>query len=143
MTSRPSRIVSEKARREAAVTTASLPLHEVQRIHRIAEESARRHPSAASTQCLYVIEVERLDPSIAYDFYVGQTAHTPEHRLQQHSGGTPTAGQDFRRGRTRAVRLRYDLMAGLPRFHDRDSAEQAEKLLTEIVTRYIGPAYSR
>ena len=64
--------------------------------------------------------------------YVGQTAHTPEHRFEQHkAGGKLAAPKPHRFG----VRLRYDLMEGLGPFSTRKDAEAAEKAVAEALER--------
>jgi hypothetical protein len=64
--------------------------------------------------------------------YVGQTAHTPEHRFEQHkAGGKLAAGKPHRYG----VRLRQDLMKGIGPFATRGEAETAEKLVAAALTK--------
>ena len=76
---------------------------------------------------MYVIELSRscvTRPCALAPVYVGQTAHTPEHRFAQHkAGGRLAAGKPHKYG----VRLRYDLMTGIGPFATRREAEQAEK----------------
>jgi hypothetical protein len=76
---------------------------------------------------IYVIELSRectTEACALAPVYVGQTAHTPEHRFEQHkAGGRLAAGKAHRFG----VRLRYDLMKGIGPFTTRQEAEQAEK----------------
>jgi hypothetical protein len=76
---------------------------------------------------VYVIELSReciTEPCALAPLYVGQTAHTPEHRFQQHkAGGMLAAGKPHRFG----VRLRYDLMERIGSFTTRKDAEQAER----------------
>ena len=75
---------------------------------------------------VYVIELARTCVTVpcAYaPLYVGQTAHSPEDRFEQHkAGGKLAAGKPHRFG----VRLRYDLMKGIGRFKTRKEAEAAE-----------------
>ena len=117
-----------------------IPAHEITRLHVLAEESARRAKSTRSPRHLYVIRIERRHPSINFDFYVGQTGRTPEIRLKQHRTGYKAA-KCFRKSRALALGLSYDLMWELPRFFDDDSAKLAEKFLTQIITKYVGPAH--
>jgi hypothetical protein len=91
---------------------------------------------------LYVIEVERLDPSLRYEFYVGVTSTSAERRLAQHQEGGDKAWRQFRNGRGRAVRIRYDLMEGLPKFRSEDVAKAAEGTLARVISANVGPAYS-
>ncbi len=123
-----------------ASRTHLIPVHEITRLHALAEKAAEHAKSTLSARHLYVIEVKRLHPSVNFDFYVGQTGRTPEIRLEQHRTGYKAA-KCFRRGRALARGLSYDLMWELPRFFDDDSAKQAEKLLTQIITKYVGPAH--
>jgi hypothetical protein len=64
--------------------------------------------------------------------YVGQTAHTPEQRFQQHkAGGKLAASKPHKFG----VRLRLDLMDGIGPFATRREAERAEQALAEALQR--------
>jgi hypothetical protein len=87
----------------------------------------RRATSAPRRYCVYVIELTRdcvSKPCALAPVYVGQTAHTPEHRFEQHrAGGKLAAGKAHRFGK----RLRYDLMKGIGPFSTRREAEAAEK----------------
>ena len=91
----------------------------------------RRRPS---TYSVYVIELARActkKPCALAPVYVGQTAHTPEHRFAQHkAGGKLAAGKPHRYG----VRLRYDLMKIGP-FATRKEAELGEKAVAEALTK--------
>lgn len=64
---------------------------------------------------VYIIQLSRdavPEPCALAPLYVGQTAHTPEHRFAQHQqGGRLAAGMAHRFGE----RLRYDLMKGVGR----------------------------
>jgi predicted GIY-YIG superfamily endonuclease len=93
--------------------------------------SARRKPSYT----VYIIELSRActrRPCALAPLYVGQTAHTPEQRFEQHkAGGKLAAGTPYRYGR----RLRYDLMKGIGPFASRAAAEQAEKAVAEALEK--------
>jgi predicted GIY-YIG superfamily endonuclease len=93
--------------------------------------SARRKPSYT----VYIIELSRActrRPCALAPLYVGQTAHTPEQRFEQHkAGGKLAAGKPYRYGR----RLRYDLMKGIGPFASRAAAEQAEKAVAEALEK--------
>lgn len=91
---------------------------------------------------LYVIEVDPVDPSLGYRFYVGMTSSSPERRLAQHQAAGDKAWRQFRNGRGRAVRLRYDLMEGLPTFRTAEAAKAAEGTLARVITANVGRAYS-
>ena len=84
---------------------------------------------------IYIIELSRACTTKACalaPLYVGQTAHTAEHRFEQHkAGGKLAAGKPHRYGR----RLRYDLMKGIGPFTSRKEAEQAEKAVAEALER--------
>lgn len=75
---------------------------------------------------IYVIELEReagprglqLPP-----LYVGQTAHSPDHRFGQHKEGGRLANTKVARF---GVRLRPDLFAHIPKYTSRADAELAE-----------------
>ena len=88
----------------------------------------------SSTYCVYVIELSRActkKPCALAPVYVGQTAHTPEHRFAQHkAGGKLAAGKPYRYG----VRLRYDLMKIGP-FATRREAEQGEQAVAEALKK--------
>jgi hypothetical protein len=87
------------------------------------------------TYSIYIIELDRTcvkEPCALAPLYVGQTAHTPEHRFAQHkAGGRLAAGKAHRFG----VRLRHDLMAGIGPFTSRRDAEQAERAVAEALER--------
>lgn len=84
---------------------------------------------------IYVIELSRActkTPCALAPVYVGQTAHTPEHRFEQHkAGGMLAAGKPHRFG----VRLRYDLMKGIGPFTSRTAAVKAERAVAAALER--------
>ena len=84
---------------------------------------------------IYVIELSRdcvAEPCALAPVYVGQTAHTPEHRFAQHkAGGMLAAWKPHRFG----VRLRYDLMTGIGPFASRQQAEAAEKAVAAALEK--------
>jgi hypothetical protein len=92
-----------------------------------------RHPGG--TYSVYVIELSRdcvREPCALAPLYVGQTAHSPEHRFEQHkAGGRLAAAKPHRFG----VKLRKDLMKGIGPFTSRADAEAAEKKVAEALTR--------
>lgn len=102
--------------------------------HRSAMTTRRRTP-AARKYCIYVIELSRecvKEPCALAPVYVGQTAHTPEHRFAQHkTGGILAAGKAHKFG----VRLRWDLMKGIGPFASRKEAEAAEKAVARALER--------
>jgi len=84
---------------------------------------------------IYIIELARTcvkEPCALAPLYVGQTAHTPEHRFAQHKAGGKFAA---RKPHKFGVRLRYDLMEGIGPFSTRKNAEAAEKVVAEALVR--------
>jgi hypothetical protein len=88
-----------------------------------------------TTYTVYIIELSRdciSTPCALAPLYVGQTAHTPEQRFDQHkAGGKLAARKPHRFG----VRLRYDLMKGIGQFTSRREAEAAEQAVADALTR--------
>jgi hypothetical protein len=88
-----------------------------------------------------VIELSRncvRKPCALAPVYVGQTAHTPEHRFEQHkAGGKLAAGKPHRFG----TRLRYDLMKGIGPFSTRKEAEAAEKAVAQALEKRGHPVF--
>ena len=85
------------------------------------------------TYSVYVIEIEKLDPSLKFDFYVGSTSKSVQYRLSQHIPGHNLASQIFRHSRGRAKQVRWDLTMDFPKFHTRGAAEKAEGLLARAI----------
>ena len=87
------------------------------------------------TYTIYIIELSRActsKPCALAPLYVGQTAHTAEHRFEQHkAGGRLSAGKPHRYGK----RLRYDLMKDIGPYTSRKDAERAEKAVAEALQR--------
>jgi len=84
---------------------------------------------------VYIIELSRectKRPCALAPLYVGQTAHTPEQRFEQHkAGGMLAAGKAHKFG----VRLRHDLMKGIGPFSTRKEAEAAEKTVANALKK--------
>jgi hypothetical protein len=84
---------------------------------------------------IYIVELDRRCvrvPCALAPLYVGQTAHSPEERFEQHkAGGMLAAGKPHRFG----VRLRYDLMNGIGPFKTRKEAEAAETAVANALER--------
>jgi predicted GIY-YIG superfamily endonuclease len=95
----------------------------------------RRPAGRARTYSVYIIELSRActrEPCALAPLYVGQTAHTPEHRFAQHkAGGMLAAGKPHRFGK----RLRLDRMDGIGPFATRTEAEAAEQAVAEALVR--------
>lgn len=91
--------------------------------------------ASSRTYSIYIIELSRTclrQPSAYAPIYVGQTAHTPEHRFAQHkAGGKLAAGKAHKFG----LRLRYDLMKGIGPFSTRSAAERAEKAVADALKK--------
>ena len=103
---------------------------------RMAKRRTRRvRKPSAHAYSVYIIELSRdcvPEPCALAPLYVGQTAHSPEHRFEQHkAGGTLAAGKPHRYG----VKLRQDLMKGIGPFASRQEAETAEKAVAEALTK--------
>jgi len=96
---------------------------------------AKRKKAAARTYSIYIVELSRActtQPCALAPLYVGQTAHTPEHRFAQHkAGGRLAAGKPHKYG----IKLRLDLMKGIGPFSTRKEAEAAEKAVAAALER--------
>jgi hypothetical protein len=99
-----------------------------------ARKRSHRRPQAV-VYSIYIIELDRKCLRIPCAFapvYVGQTAHTPEERFEQHkAGGMLAAAKPHAFG----TRLRYDLMKGIGPFRTRKQAETAEKAVAEALEK--------
>jgi hypothetical protein len=98
-------------------------------------KKAPKRKSVPRIYSVYIIELSRdctpLRAALA-PVYVGQTAHTPEHRFAQHkAGGKLAAPKAHKFG----VKLRLDLMKGIGPFRTRNEAEAAEKAVAEALAK--------
>jgi hypothetical protein len=97
------------------------------------KRSSRR--SKQPVYSIYIVELDRKCVRVPCAFaplYVGQTAHSPEERFDQHkAGGRLAAGKPHRFG----VRLRYDLMKGIGPFKTRKAAEAAEMAVASALEK--------
>jgi hypothetical protein len=97
------------------------------------KRSSRR--SKPVVYSVYIVQLDRRcvrGPCAFAPLYVGQTAHSPEERFEQHkAGGTLAAGKPHRFG----VRLRYDLMKGIGPFRTRKEAETAEMAVASALEK--------
>jgi hypothetical protein len=95
----------------------------------------KKAKSAPRRYSIYIIELSRdctKQACALAPVYVGQTAHTPEHRFEQHkAGGRLAAGKPHKYG----VRLRLDLMKGIGPFSTRKEAETAERAVAEALEK--------
>ena len=98
----------------------------------------RKRSSRRSTPVAYSVYIVELDrrclrvPCAFAPLYVGQTAHSPEERFEQHkAGGRLAAAKPHRFG----VRLRYDLMKGIGPFKTRTEAEAAEMAVASALEK--------
>jgi len=99
-----------------------------------ARKRSHRRPQAA-VYSIYIIELDRKCLRIPCAFapvYVGQTAHTPEERFEQHKAGGMLAAA---KAHAFGTRLRYDLMKGIGPFRTRKQAEAAEKAVAEALEK--------
>ena len=101
----------------------------------MAKSRTRRPPAPARSYIVYIIELARTctrQPCALAPLYVGQTAHTAEHRFAQHkAGGTLAAPKAHKFG----LKLRLDLMKGIGPFSTRKEAEAAEKAVAEALEK--------
>jgi hypothetical protein len=98
----------------------------------------RRRPGKKTptrTYTVYVIQLSRdcvKEPCALAPLYVGQTAHTPEHRFAQHkAGGMLAASKAHRYG----MKLRWDLMEKMGPVSTRKDAEAAERAMAEALLK--------
>lgn len=84
---------------------------------------------------VYVIEVERLDPKLEYDFYVGSTGNPVRYRFAQHIPDHKLAARIFRNARARAKCLRWDMMLNFPMFYSKEAAEKGEGFVAKALYR--------
>ena len=97
--------------------------------------AARAPQRAPRKYRVYVIELSRdcvLNPGDLPPLYVGQTAHSPEHRFAQHKAGGRLAG---RKPHRYGLRLRWDFMAGIGPFTTRQEAEKAERVVATVLKK--------
>jgi hypothetical protein len=95
----------------------------------------RATASPPRTYCIYIVELSRLctkRPCALAPLYVGQTAHTPEHRFAQHKAGGKLAARKVHKF---GLKLRLDLMKGIGPFSTRQEAEAAETAVAEALKR--------
>jgi len=85
------------------------------------------------TYSVYVIEIEKIDPTLKFEFYVGSTSKSIQYRFAQHVPGHDLASKIFKRSRGRAKQVRWDLTLDFPKFHSRAAAEIAEGLLARAI----------
>ena len=102
------------------------------RLQKLAAEDAIGKKSEPKYS-VYVIEVEKLDPNLRYDFYVGSTGNPVRYRFTQHVPDHKFAARIFRNSRARAKCLRWDLMLELPMFHSKEAAVKAEGLVAKAL----------
>ena len=95
----------------------------------------RRAKRPVRTYSVYIVELSRActrKPCALAPLYVGQTAHSPEHRFSQHKAGGKLATS---KAHQFGVRLRYDLMSGIAPCASRKEAERMEKAVAEALER--------
>ena len=98
-------------------------------------KSQRRRKRPSRTYTIYVVELSRdctKTPCAFAPVYVGQTAHTPEHRFAQHKAGGKLSAT---KPRLFGVKLRYDLMQAIAPCSTRAEAEAMERAVAEALER--------
>lgn len=88
-----------------------------------------------ATYLIYVIEIEKIDPALNFDFYVGSTGNPIQYRFSQHIPDHKFAARIFRNSRARAARIRWDLISEFPKFYTKGSAEIAEGLVARAIQK--------
>ena len=99
-------------------------LHELNKLASKDSQGKKSKP----TYSVYVIEIEKLDPNLEFDFYVGSTGNPIQYRFAQHVPGHKFAARIFKNSRANASRIRWDLILDFPKFHTKAAAEKAEGL---------------
>lgn len=102
------------------------------RLQKLAAKDAIGKKSAPRYS-VYIIEIEKLDPNLEHDFYVGSTGNPVRYRFAQHVPDHKFAARIFRNSRARAKCLRWDMMLNLPMFHSKEAAEMAEGLVAKAL----------
>jgi len=103
------------------------------------KRGSKRAP--ARTYSIYIIELSRActrQPCALAPLYVGQTAHTPEHRFAQHKAGGLLAAPKVRKF---GIKLRLDLMKSVGPCSTRKEAEAMEKAVAEALERRGHPVF--
>jgi hypothetical protein len=99
------------------------------------KRTRRKRTASARTYSIYIIELSRActkRPCALAPVYVGQTAHSPEHRFAQHKAGGKLAAKKVARF---GVKLRLDLMKDIGPFSTRTEAEAAEKAVAAALEK--------
>ena len=91
---------------------------------------------------IYVIEIEKVNPAIDYDFYVGYTGNPIRYRFSQHIPNHKFAARIFRKSYAKALHIRWDLISEYPKFHTKRSAELAEGLVANAIHHAGWKVYS-
>ena len=84
---------------------------------------------------IYIIEIEKLDSNLKYDFYVGSTGNPVRYRFAQHVPNHKFAARIFRNSRARAKCVRWDMMLEIPMFHSKEAAQMAEGLVAKALNK--------
>ena len=87
------------------------------------------------TYSIYVLEIEKIDTSLEFDFYVGSTGNPIQYRFSQHIPNHKYAARIFRNSRAKAKCIRWDLIMDFPKFHTKNNAEKAEGLLAKAIQK--------
>lgn len=102
------------------------------RLQNLAEEDAKGK-KFDPRYSVYIIEIEKLDPNLEYDYYVGSTGNSVLYRFAQHSAGHKFAARIFRNSRATAKCLRWDMMMDFPSYHSKEAVEIAEGLVAKAL----------
>jgi hypothetical protein len=101
----------------------------------MAKRTRTRRAASPRTYSIYIVELSRActtRPCALAPLYVGQTAHSPDHRFAQHKvGGKLAAKKVYRFG----LKLRLDLMKGIGPFSTRKESEAAEKAVAAALEK--------
>ncbi len=106
----------------------------IEQLTKIAEQDAVGKKSEARLS-VYIIEIEKLDPDLKFEFYVGSTGNSVRYRFEQHIPGHKFAAKIFRKSRATAKCLRWDMMIDFPKFHSKEAAERAEGLVAKALSK--------
>jgi hypothetical protein len=93
---------------------------------------------SAATYSVYVIEIERIDPILEFDFYVGSTGNPIQHRFSQHVPEHKLAAKIFRSSKARALRIRWDRFQIFPSFIQRSPQKKPKGYWLELFKEQVG-----
>ena len=91
---------------------------------------------------VYVIEVEVVDESIPWNFYVGYTNLHLQERWERYEALANSVSKYFRKGQVVALKFRYDLMKDWGPYATRDEGIWAEGELALMLSKAGYNVYS-